>query len=155
MRPRIPEETVVGKMPSPPASAGVQERQERVNKCNGCTFTLHKAQTFTKCSNCKLECHQSCCNDKGICVSCTEALPACSVCEMGDATSICDLCKNAVCSILTGKLCSAMGCCSTCRGGRPSEVLTLVMGQQGRVLAFLIGFYFIFSCLSFQGRPNP
>jgi hypothetical protein len=34
-------------------------------------------------------------------------------------------------------------------------VLTLVLGQQGRVLAFLIGFYFIFSCLSFQGRPNP
>jgi hypothetical protein len=33
-------------------------------------------------------------------------------------------------------------------------VLTPVLGQQGRVLAFLIGFYFIFSCLSFQGRPN-
>ena len=159
MRPRNPEETVAVKMPSPPTSAGGQKRQERVNKCNGCTFTLHKTQTFTKCSNCKKECHQSCCNDRGICVLCTgmkTPLPPCSVCGMGDATSICTLCKKTVCPILTGNPClSTTGCCSTCLGSRPGEVLTLVLGQQGRVLAFLIGFHFIFSCQSIQGRPNP
>ena len=154
MIPRIPEETAAGKVPSPPTSAGGQERQERVNKCNGCTFDMFKSQTLLKCSDCKKECHQPCCNDKGICVICTgikTPLPACSVCGMGDATSSCALCKKAVCPICL----AGMGCCSTCLGDRPSEVIALVMDQQGRVLAFLIGFHFIFSCQSIQGRPNP
>ena len=155
MRPRKPEETAAVKKPSPPASAGGQERQERVNKCNGCTFDMFiKSQTLQKCSDCKNECHQACCNDKGICVICTgmkTPSPACSVCGSGHATSICTLCKKAVCPICL----AGMGCCSTCLGDRPSEVIALVMDQQGRVLAFLIGFHFIFSCQSIQGRPNP
>ena len=157
MIPRKPEETVAVKKPSPPTSAGGQERQERVNKCNGCTFNMFiESQTLLKCSDCMKECHQACCNDKGICVICTgmkTPSPVCSVCGMRDATSICTLCKKAVCP---GKPClSTMGCCSPCVGERPAEVLQLMIGQQGRVLAFLIGFHFIFSCQSIQGRPNP
>ena len=133
MRPRKPEETAAVKKPSPPASAGGQERQERVNKCNGCTFDMFiKSQTLQKCSDCKNECHQACCNDKGICVVCTgikTPLPACSVCGMGDATSSCALCKKAVCPICL----AGMGCCSTCLCDRPGEVIALVMDQQGVV----------------------